>query len=168
MHFMKRILFLAVLIFAISEASAQGFKQAAGIRAGWLNPGIEYRYYTSEMHSLKALLSVRNRGVELHALTEFYQYDLFPFSYQLVFFYGAGIHAGFESWDEMITEPTRIYFETKSAFVTGLDGLIGVEYVFYEAPVKVGLEAKPFFDVFGRQGFDVRLLDFAFTVKYLF
>jgi hypothetical protein len=165
---MKRILFLAVFILTITGASAQGFKQAAGIRAGWINPGIEYRYYTSEMHSLRGLLSVRDRGVKLHALTEFYQYDLFPFSYQLVFFYGAGIHFGFESWDELVTEPTRIYTETKSSIVTGLDGLIGVEYLFYEAPVKVGLEAKPFFDVFGRHGFDVRLLDFAFTVKYLF
>lgn len=165
---MKRILFLVVFFFTITSVSAQGFKQAAGIRAGWINPGIEYRYYTSEMHSLKALLSVRDRGVKLHGLTEFYQYDLFPFSYQLVFFYGAGIHFGFESWDELVTEPTRIYTETKTSFVTGLDGLIGVEYLFYEAPVKVGLEAKPFFDVFGRHGFDVRLLDFAFTVKYLF
>lgn len=165
---MKRILFLVVFFFTITSVSAQGFKQAAGIRAGWINPGIEYRYYTTEMHSLKALLSVRDRGVKLHGLTEFYQYDLFPFSYQLVFFYGAGIHFGFESWDELVTEPTRIYTETKTSFVTGLDGLIGVEYLFYEAPVKVGLEAKPFFDVFGRHGFDVRLLDFAFTVKYLF
>jgi hypothetical protein len=165
---MKRILFLAVFFFTITTVSAQGFKQAAGIRAGWLNPGIEYRYYTSETQSLKALLSVRDRGVQLHALTEFYQYDLFPFSFQLVFFYGAGVHFGFQSWDELVTEPTRIYTETKSSIVTGLDGLIGVEYLFYEAPVKIGLEAKPFFDVFGRHGFDVRLLDFAFTVKYLF
>ncbi len=168
MHFMKRILFLAVFIFAISGVNGQGFKQAAGIRAGWINPGIEYRYYTSEMHSLRALLSVRDRGVKLHALTEFYQYDLFPFSYQLVFFYGAGVHFGFESWDETVVELNRIYPETKSSIVAGLDGLIGVEYLFYEAPVKIGLEAKPFFDVFGRHGFDVRLLDFALTVKYLF
>jgi hypothetical protein len=165
---MKRILFLAVFILTITGASAQGFKQAAGIRAGWINPGIEYRHYTSEMHSLKALLSVRDRGVQLHALTEFYQYDLFPFSYQLVFFYGAGVHFGFQSWDETIVELNKIYPKTKSSIVAGLDGLIGVEYLFYEAPVKVGLEAKPFFDVFGRHGFDVRLLDFAFTVKYLF
>jgi hypothetical protein len=165
---MKRILFLAVFFLTIAGVSAQGFKQAAGIRAGWINPGIEYRYYTSEMHSLRALLSIRDRGVQIHALTEFYQYDLFPFSYQLVFFYGAGIHAGFESWDETVIEPTRIYTGTKSSFVTGLDGVVGVEYLFYEAPVKVGLEAKPFVDVFGRHGFDVRLLDFALTVKYLF
>jgi len=44
----------------------------------------------------------------------------------------------------------------------------GIGDVFYEAPVKLGMEVKPFFDVFGRNGFEVRLPDFAFTVKYLF
>ena len=165
---MKRVLIAVVFILIISNVNAQGYNQAVGIRAGWLSPGFEFRYYISDLHSLKALLAIRDRGVHLHALTEFYKYDLFSFSYQLVFFYGAGLHAGFESWDETVIEPNRIYSETKSSFVTGLDGLIGLEYLFYEAPVKVGLEAKPFFDVFGRHGFDVRLLDFALTVKYLF
>jgi len=165
---MKRILFLAVFFLAITGVSAQGFKQAAGIRAGWINPGIEYRYYTSEMHSLRALLSVRDRGVQLHALTEFYQYDLFPFSYQLVFFYGAGLHFGFQSWDETKFQGSTRFDETRRSLLAGIDGVVGVEYLFYEAPVKVGLEVKPFVDVFGRYGFDVRLLDFAFTVKYLF
>lgn len=165
---MKRILFLAVFFLAITGVSAQGFKQAAGIRAGWINPGIEYRYYTSEMHSLRALLSVRDRGVQLHALTEFYQYDLFPFSYQLVFFYGAGLHFGFQSWDETKFQGSTRFDETRRSLLAGIDGVVGVEYLFYEAPVKVGLEVKPFVDVFGRYGFDVRLLDFALTVKYLF
>lgn len=165
---MKRLLFFAVFFIVVTGISAQGFKQAVGIRAAWINPGIEYRYYTSEMHSLRALLSVRNQGVQLHALSEFYQYDLFPFSYQLVFFYGAGVHFGFESWDEMYFEGSWRYSETQHSLLAGLDGVVGVEYVLYEAPVKVGLEVKPFFDVFGRYGFDVRLPDFALTVKYLF
>jgi hypothetical protein len=165
---MKRILFLAVFFLTVTGAGAQGFKQAAGIRAGWINPGIEYRYYTSETHSLRALLSARDRGVQLHALTEFYQYDLFPFSYQLVFFYGAGVHFGFESWDETSFQGSTRFDETRRSLLAGIDGVVGVEYLFYEAPVKVGLEAKPFVDVFGRHGFDVRLFDFALTVKYLF
>lgn len=165
---MKRILFFVLFVWAVTGVNAQGFKQAAGIRAGWINPGLEYRYYTSETHSLRGLLSVRDRGVQLHALTEFYQYDLFPFSYQLVFFYGAGVHFGFESWDETIYQGNIRFDNTKRALLAGLDGVVGVEYLFYEAPVKLGLEAKPYMDVFGRYGIDVRLLDIALTVKYLF
>lgn len=119
---MKRILFLVVFFLTVTGVNAQGFKQAAGIRAGWINPGIEYRYYTSETHSLRALLSVRDRGVQLHALSEFYQYDLFPFSYQLVFFYGAGVHFGFQSWDEINYEGNLRFDETRRSIVAGLDG----------------------------------------------
>ncbi|SHF25349.1 hypothetical protein SAMN05444274_104188 [Mariniphaga anaerophila] len=165
---MKRIIFFSIFFLLIIGARAQGFKQAVGIRAGWINPGIEYRYYTSEDHSLRALLAARDGGVQLHALTEFHQYDLFSFSEQLVFFYGAGVHFGFQSWDETVFTETIRFHETRHSLVAGIDGVAGVEYVFYEAPVKLGLEVKPYLDVFGRYGFDVRLLDVALTVKYLF
>ncbi len=165
---MKKILISAVFILTIAGVRAQGYSQAVGLRAAWISPGLEYRYYTGDKHSLRALLSFRDRGVQIHALTEFYQYDLFPFSEQLVFFYGAGLHAGVETWNEPVDEDNLHKVESKSSFLTGLDGLVGVEYVFYEAPVAVGLEIKPFFDVFGRNGFDVRVFDFALTVKYLF
>jgi hypothetical protein len=82
---MKRFLIIALFCLAANGMFAQGYTQALGIRAGWISPGIEYRYYNSDKYSLKALLSVRDRGLQLHGLTEFYKYDLFPFSYQLVF-----------------------------------------------------------------------------------
>ncbi len=165
---MKRFLFILLIVFFAKGLSAQGYTQAVGIRAGWISPGIEYRYYNSDVHSLKALLSVRDRGLQLHALTEFYKYDLFPFSYQLVFFYGAGVHVGFESWDEVSFENNQRLNTVHSSLLAGIDGIVGLEYLFYEAPVKIGVELKPFFDVFGQDGFKIVLPDFAFTVKYLF
>ena len=128
---MRRFLVIIVFFFVAGSVFAQGYKQSAGIRASWASPGLEYRYYTGEQHSFRGLLAIRNRGLQLHALSEFYQYDLFSFSYQLVFFYGAGVHC-------------------------------------YEAPVKLGIEVKPYLDFFGKNGFDVYLPDFALTVRYLF
>ncbi|MFW5774114.1 MAG: hypothetical protein ACOCWD_05455 [Tangfeifania sp.] len=168
---MKRFLLVSVFVFAGHLVFAQGFNQAAGIRGG-LTSGLEYRYYTSDMHSFKALLGTRsfgsNRGLQLHFLTEYYKYDLFDFSYQLVFYYGFGAHAGYESWDVVRQGPNSRRQVTETAFVTGIDGLLGLEYLFYEAPVTAGIEVKPYFDIFGRNGIDVQPLDFAFTVKYLF
>ncbi len=165
---MKRFLAVTSFLLLVSLAGAQGFKQSLGIRAAWISPGIEYRYYTSDALSIRGLLAVRNRGLQLHALSEFHRYDLFPFSYQLVFFYGAGIHFGYESWDEVTVVTNQRNSEIKSAMLAGLDGIIGLEYLFYEAPLKAGVEVKPFFDVFGRKGFRFVVPDFAFTVKYLF
>ena len=165
---MKRFLIVALLVIAVNELFAQGFTQSLGIRAGWVSPGLEYRYYNNDEHSYRGLITVRNRGIQVHAMTEYHRYDLFPFSYQLVFFYGAGIHVGFESWDEAVVEENRSFSRVQSSFLAGLNGVVGLEYLFYEAPVKIGFEVKPFFDVFGRYGFDVVLPDIAFTVKYLF
>jgi hypothetical protein len=165
---MKRLFIITAFFLAVCSAYAQGYNQAAGIRAGWVSPGLEYRYYISDVHSLKGLLAFRNSGIHLHGLTEFYQYDLFSFSYQIVFFYGAGMHIGFESRDEILQENAPGTIETRSSLVAGIDGIMGLEYLFYEAPVKVGLEVKPFLDVFGHNGLNIDLYDFAFTVKYLF
>lgn len=60
------------------------------------------------------------------------------------------------------------WYDTRSAMLAGLDGLAGLEYIFYEAPISLGIEVKPYFDVFGRKTFDIQLFDFAFTIKYLF
>lgn len=168
---MKRFLLITVLVFSGHLGFAQGFNQALGIRGG-LTPGIEYRYYTSDSQSFKALLGIRNlqnrRGLQLHVLSEYYRYDLFDFSYQLVFYYGFGAHTGYESWDEIRYGPGANFQERKTAFVAGIDGLVGVEYLFYEAPVTAGIEVKPYFDILGKDGLDIQPFDFAFTIKYLF
>lgn len=163
---MKRFLILIILLISGSVLLAQDFNQSVGIRAG-LSSGFEYRFFTNDANSYKFLLSTRNRGIQAHALKEFHQYELFSFTDQLVFFYGAGLHAGFESWDEVNYRNNVRWYDTHTAFLAGIDVLAGLDYVFYEAPISVGIEVKPFIDVFGRDMFDIQLFDFAFTVKYL-
>lgn len=165
--FIKRYLLLIVLLFSACLVHGQEYEQAIGIRGG-LTPGIEYRYYTSDVNSFKALLGTRNRGLQLHVFTEFYRYDLFSVSSQLVFLYGFGAHVGYESWDVIRYGYMARWYDTRSALLAGLDGLTGLEYVFHEVPLSVGLEVKPYFDLLGRHGFDIQLFDFALTLKYLF
>lgn len=164
---MKRFLILIILIISGSYLWAQGFNQAIGIRGG-LSSGFEYRIYTDDANSYKFLLSTRDRGLQFHILKEFHQYDMFSFTDQLVFFYGAGIHAGYERWDEFHLQNNVSWYNTRTSAIAGLDGLVGLEYVFQEVPVSLGVEAKPYFEFFGREMFDLNLFDFAFTVKYLF
>lgn len=164
---MKRFLILLILLFSTSFLWAQGFKHAIGIRGG-LSSGFEYRFYADDANSYKILLSTRDRGLQLHALKEFHRYDLFDFSEQIVFYFGAGIHGGYESWDKVHYEYNSRWYSTRRALLAGVDGLAGLEYVFYEVPLSVGIEVKPYFDVFGREMFNIQLFDFAFTIKYLF
>lgn len=165
---MKRFLILAIILLPAIVSNAQGYRQALGLRGG-LSSGFEYRYYTYDESSYKLLLSTRDRGLQIHAMKEFHRYDLFDFSEQLVFFFGAGIHAGYQSWDVIHYRDCKTrWYSTRTAFIAGADGLAGLEYILYEIPVSLGIEVKPYLDLFGRDFAKLQPFDFAFTVKYLF
>lgn len=159
--------FLILFIVLPTISFAQLFENAVGIRGG-LTAGFEYRFYTDDANSYKFLLGTRDGGVQFHALKEFHQYDLFEFTDRLVLVYGAGMHIGYEQWDKHYVDGNTSWYEDRTAFLAGLDGLVGVEYLFYEVPISLGFEVKPYFDLLGREMFNVQLFDFAFTVKYLF
>ena len=165
---MKRLLFIILLFVGILTSRGQAFNQALGIRGSIVTSGFEYRYYTNDLNSYKLLLGIRDGGVQLYALKEFYKYDLFDFAYQIVFYYGFGIHGGYESWESIHYENDLRREVSNASVIAGMDVLLGLEYVFDIAPVSAGIEVKPFFDVLGRKNFDLKLYDFAFTVKYLF
>ena len=164
---MKRILLFFFILFTINTVFAQDFRQAVGIRAGWTG-GFEYRVFTDDYNSYKFLFSSRDRGLQLHAMKEFHRYDLFDFTDQLTFVFGGGIHLGYERWDVRYYNYNTSYYRTRSALIAGLDALAGLEYTFYTVPISLGFEVKPYFDLWGRDIFDVNIFDFAFTAKYLF
>lgn len=163
---MKRFL-LALLLTMPVALWAQTFDNAVGIRGGHTS-GFEFRIYTDPINSYKFLLGTRNDGIQIHALKEFHNYDAFAFTDQLALVYGLGVHFGYERWDEHYHKNNMSWHETRTAFLAGLDGLVGLEYLFYEVPISIGLEVKPYFDVLGREIFDLELFDFAFTLKYHF
>lgn len=164
---MKHILLLSVLIIGAIAARAQDFNHAAGVRLG-LTPGFEYRSFTDGANSYRFLLGTRDRGVQLHLLKEFHEYDLTSISDQLVLFYGLGVHAGYERWDEQHFHNNAYWIETRTSLIAGLDGVVGWEYYFYEVPVVLGLELKPFVEFMGPEVFELELFDFAFSMKYVF
>lgn len=164
---MHRFILVSVfLMFSICGFS-QEFKQSVGFRVG-LTSGFEYRVFSDDIDSYRFLLGTNNRGLKLHVLREFHKPGLFEFSDQLVFVYGAGIHGGYERWDEMYYSYNTSYYRTRTAFIAGLDGLAGLEYLFQEVPITLGLEVKPYFDFFGRDMFQIQPFDFAFTARYNF
>ena len=164
---MYRILFALLLLVSTFKGFSQEFKQSVGFRAG-LTSGFEYRIFSDDIDSYRFLLGTRNRGMVVHVLREFHKPGLFEFSDQLVFVYGVGIHGGYERWDEMYHSYNASYYRTRTAFIAGLDGLAGLEYTFYEVPITLGLEVKPYFDFFGRDMFRIQPLDFGFTARYNF
>lgn len=164
-------LFILALGMAITGfAQSQSAEKAIGLRAG-LTPGIEYRVFSGPFDSYKALISTRKRGIQLTGLKEFHVPQHFDFGDQVTFVYGFGAHIGFESWyayyDDKLN-PDYWHSERKTGPVVGLDGLAAFEYSVPEIPLVAGIELKPYFNLFGKNFFQVQPFDFAFTVKYTF
>jgi hypothetical protein len=164
---MKKIFLTIIPVMLVLYLNAQEFRQAIGLRGG-LTPGIEYRFYTDDTNSYKFLFSSRDNGLQLHLMKEFHRFDMFSFSDRLVFVYGIGIHGGYIRYNTERFYYNVHYYDKATAFIAGLDGLAAAEYSFREFPISLGLEVKPFFDLFGEQIFRLQPFDFAFTIKYLF
>jgi hypothetical protein len=161
--FIKPILQLILLIITIS-VSGQEHTQAVGIRGG-LTSGVEYRYFFDQKFAGKLLLGIRDRGLFIHGLFEVHQPGLFPFSNQMYFVYGAGIHAGYQRWDKNTMSGQIERTSTVTKIAAGIDGLIGLEYDLEILPIILGIEVKPFMDFWGQYGIEAIPWDFAFTVK---
>ena len=168
---MKQLYFLTILFLWAHSGFSQEPQKAVGIRGG-LSSGFEYRVFSGGLTSYKALLSTRNEGLQLTGLKEFHVPEAFDFCHELTFVYGFGIHAGFETWHVYryydVNYPNDWYREHRSGPIAGLDGLAAVEYTIPAIPLVVGIEVKPYFNLFGKNFFQLQPFDFAFTVKYTF
>jgi hypothetical protein len=165
---MKKLLFLSVILTAIySGASAQPYARAIGVRGG-ISSGFEYRVFSDDLSSYKILVSTRHSGFQATALKEFHQYDVFDLPEQISFVYGIGLHAGCERWRDKHYIDGSVWYDNRTAFVAGLDGLAALELTLNKLPLTVGFEVKPYFNMLGHRAFEVELFDFAFTLKYLF
>lgn len=168
---MKHAYLLSTLLLICFSGFSQSPDKAIGIRAG-LSPGFEYRVFASELTSYKVLLSARHQGLQLTGLKEFHVPGAFDFLPELDFIYGFGAHVGFESWyrytyDDMYYPPVS-FRARRSGPIAGLDGLAAVEYAIPQIPLVVGIEDKPYFNLFGKNYFQLQPLDFALTIKYTF
>ena len=167
---MKKFVILTLLSLAFFCASAQNHTQEIGIRGG-ISSGFEYRAFANDFVSYKALLSFRRSGIQLTGMKEFHNPGMFDFSDQLNFIYGFGAHVGYERWNAY--DPRESYYpyyriKKRTGPIAGLDGLAAVEYEFWEVPLSIGFEVKPYFNLFGKNFFQIQPFDFAFTIKYIF
>lgn len=168
---MKQIYTLIILFLAVGTAFSEEPVKAVGIRGG-LSSGFEYRVFSGDLTSYKVLLSFRKQGLQLTGMKEFHVADAFDIGEEeLSFVYGFGAHVGFESWHNYYyydTVPQTSYRERHSEPIAGLDGLAAIEYAVHEIPFVFGAEVKPYFNLFGKNFFQIQPFDFAFTVKYTF
>lgn len=143
---MRRLFLISLFIgIALSTVKAQDYNTAIGIRLG-LSNGISAKHFISSENAIEGILNTRWGGFYVVGLYEWQKpINDVP---RLYWYYGAGGHVGVWS-----SSASPWFNESGSYTVLGIDGILGLEYVFKEAPINISLDWKPGFNVLGNTGF---------------
>jgi hypothetical protein len=142
----KSIIAFVIFLMSISfSIQAQDYLNSLGLRAG-LSTGITYKHFTSRTDALEGILTTRWGGFTITGLYERHgrAFD----TDNLYYYYGGGAHLGVWSGRN-----NPWFTESNSYTVIGVDGIIGLEYVFEEIPFNISLDWKPGFNIIGHTGF---------------
>lgn len=147
---MKKFIY-SLILFAFlaigNETLAQGYNTGIGLRAGVGN-GLTVKHFLNEKAALEGILHTRWRGLLLTGLYEVHN-DIREVK-GLRWFYGGGAHIG--TWNaNRGNQPWGD--QSRSYTVIGLDGILGLDYKFQDAPINLSLDYKPAFNLTGYTGF---------------
>jgi len=140
---MKRTLLL-IILFSFIGLNAQDYKQAIGLRGG-LHSGVTYKNFITNTTAIEGIIHSRWRGLELVGLLE--HHNEISSVDGLFWYYGYGAHVGF--YDAKYTH----WSESGSYTVIGIDGILALEYKIRSAPISIGVDWKPYFNIIGYSGF---------------
>lgn len=141
----KLFLTLILSVSIVTLISAQEYKTGIGLRGGF-SQGITLKHFVSEKAAFEGLLSTRWQGFDITGLYEIHG-QAFEVEH-LNWYYGGGAHIGF--WNG-----NNVKWGTPgtSYTVIGIDGILGMEYSFSEAPINIGIDWKPSINLIGYTGF---------------
>ncbi|MBP7075430.1 MAG: hypothetical protein KBB11_00130 [Bacteroidales bacterium] len=156
--------FVLIAVFFLQGflSVAQIYRNGLGVRIGETQ-GIIYKQFFAKTVALEAGLAFFKQGVNLTLIAENHHFDMFR-TKNLYLFYGFGLHAGY-------FDGTRIplWFPDDRGFryyfVSGVDGIVGMEYTFEQIPVCIGLELKPAMNIIGTVSY---WQGYAVSLKYIF
>jgi hypothetical protein len=167
------ILIVIALALLITSAKAQENLKQAGFRFG-NTTGFTGRIITEDNFAFEGILGFRNGGTQIYGLFESRRLLDLNRVENMFLYFGGGAHIGFVRWNEYDQnyDPYHNYYDDNyywhygAAF--GLDGIIGMEYVFKSAPISLAADFKPFFELYGPFLLRVNFWDFGFHVRYNF
>lgn len=145
----------------------------AGFRFGGTT-GFTGKVIKDDYYAFEGILGFRSGGVQFYGLVQKRKPVLYHRLENMYFYYGGGAHAGFARWNSA-QGPRNGYYPyydsdyynmTGPAF--GVDGVVGMEYEFSSVPLSLGLDFKPFIEVYGPFFIRTNFWDFGFHIRYNF
>jgi len=129
--------FSLILWTAGTVAIAQDYQTGVGLRAG-VSTGLTVKHFLTESAAIEGILHSRWKGLLVTGLYEVHR-DIRELP-GLRWFYGGGAHIG--TWNGNKGHPSWRH-QHNGYTVFGLDGIIGLDYGFDNAPINLSLDYKP-------------------------
>lgn len=136
----KIVLTFLLAISIVALTNAQDYKTGIGLRGGFAN-GLTIKHFVSGKSAFEGIISTSTKwgGYELTVLYEIHNR---AFNVEnLNWYFGFGGHIGSYDVDKL------------SGTIIGIDGVLGIEYSFSEAPINIGLDWMPVFNIVGDSNF---------------
>jgi len=141
---MKKIIFVTLLSASAKFSFSQStYSKAIGAKfpAGF---SVTYKDFLTDTRNIEAQATIWNKGFKVSGLYEFNFYS-FNNADGLAWFAGPGAHIGF--WKEQYKK------DYNSNIDIGIDGIIGLDYKFKDAPVNLSIDWQPSITLIGTAGF---------------
>ncbi|MFA6923994.1 MAG: hypothetical protein WC223_07040 [Bacteroidales bacterium] len=174
---MKKIIFFALIVISASKLSGQDYIMGIGYRGineftreGLaLTNSIDVKYNiehdAANNKAVEAFLAFRYAGYSFTTFMEIQnQFHLPKMRYSHIYwYYGFGLHYGSYIGDTYFHRKKGHDYAGK-VYNFGVDGILGFDYVFYDFPISVGIDAMPFYDII-KPGPSV--FNMGFTIRYV-
>lgn len=141
----RTFIIISILFLSTVSLFAQDYKTGIGLR-GAFGGGVTIKHFLDSRTAIEGLVESRWRGLNITGLYEIHQ-NAFDVD-KLNWYYGVGGHVGFWNGDA-----SPWFNNDGSHSVIGIDGIVGIEYTFDEAPINIGIDWKPAFNIIGATSF---------------
>lgn len=139
------ITLLTTILFATTAYAQAPYDRALGVKfPGGLS--LTYKKFVADTRNLEAQFTAWHQGFRVAGLYEFnfYVFDKVP---ELSWFVGPGAHIGFWKPEDDTTKNYNSHADV------GIDGIIGLDYKFKNAPINVSIDWQPTVTLIGNAGF---------------
>ncbi|MFC2098132.1 hypothetical protein ACFLSP_00170 [Bacteroidota bacterium] len=153
----KNLLLLFLIVPFLHSTSAQDYQTGIGVKIG-MAPGISAKHFLTTNGAVEGIATFRWGGVNFAALGEFHL-PIFD-TEGMSFYYGGGFHVGV--WDTGLAKNT---VKSGQQLNLGIDGIVGLEYAFFDVPLSLGLDWKPNFNIIRNSRMIID--EISFSIRYL-
>jgi hypothetical protein len=151
------VIILKSAVYSTAQTSnqavvTQNYHNGIGVRLGGLTSGITFKHFGKPLGAFEGILSFGYQATVITALYE--QHVNIGNSPGLRWFYGGGGHiaffryGGYYHWVHKDGKFKYADREGITSAVVGIDGILGLDYKFNNAPVNISLDLKPFIDFY--------------------